>query len=399
MREGFWWGTGASSTQAEGAAPASDWYALERAGLVPPSGDGNGFGTRFAEDFALYAQYALTHHRLSIEWARIEPSEGKRDDAAIEHYLSVLTAARDAGVSPWVCLHHFTLPGWFTEMGEGGFVDDRARSYFWARHVAFCAETFGDLVFGWKPVNEPAAYAGIYTQGGRPAQARDWKRVFDVLGATLLAQRDAWRELRGGGKPVATIHALSPVFALSETVQADRMREGLDELLWRVWIRADRDGVLELPGRAAREVPDLRDACDVIGFSYYSATGVGVEGKLLPYPPDARVGPMGYAPWSEGLALVLRRLHDELPGRPLLICEHGVGTDDDAWRCDVLRESLSLVEEAIDDGIDVRGFFHWTGVDNYEWTHGFDVQFGCFNRDREPRASAELLSEYARRTP
>ena len=126
---------------------------------------------------------------------------------------------RDAAISPWVCLHHFTLPGWFTEMGEGGFVDDRARSYFWARHVSFCAETFGDLVFGWKPINEPSAYSGIYAQGGRPAPARDWRRVFDVLGAMLLAQRDAWRELRGGGKPVATIHDLSPIVPLAETAR------------------------------------------------------------------------------------------------------------------------------------------------------------------------------------
>jgi beta-glucosidase len=369
----FWWGTAASSTQAEGAAPASDWYALERAGKVPPSGDGNGFATRYAEDFALYAQYGLTHHRLSIEWARIEPEEGRRDDDAIEHYLSVLTAARDAGISPWVCLHHFTLPGWFTEVGEGGFLDDRARSYYWARHVAFCAETFGDLVFGWKPINEPGAYAATYVRS---------KRRFDVLGAVLLAQRDAWRELRGGAKPVATIHDLSPIFDGPA---------GAEDMLWNVWLRAERDGVLAVPGRPEREVPDLREACDLIGFSYYSAIGPGGA----PYPPGARVGPLGYAPWSEGLGLVLRRLHDELPGRPLLICEHGVGTDDDEWRCDVLRDSLAIVDEARRDGVDVRGFFHWTGVDNYEWLHGHTVPFGCFTRDREPRGSAELLADRA----
>jgi len=377
----FWWGTAASSTQAEGAAPASDWYAYERAGRVPPSGDGNGFGTRYAEDFALYAEYGLHHHRLSLEWARLEPEEGRRDQDAIDHYARVLQAAHDAGVAPWVCLHHFTLPGWFTEMGEGGFVDDRARSYFWPRHVAFCAETFGDLVFGWKPINEPAAFSGMYFQTARR---------FDVLGATLLAQRDAWRELRGGGKPVATIHNLSPVFGASPKLNA---------VIWDVWMRADRDGVLALPDRAEREIPDLREACDLVGFSYYSATGVGADGTREPYPPGARVGPLGYAPWSEGLGIVLRRLHDELPGRPLLICEHGVGTDDDEWRCDVLRESLDIVEEALDDGIDLRGFFHWTGVDNYEWTHGFDVPFGCFTRDREPRGSAELLRSYAGRQP
>jgi beta-glucosidase len=393
---GFWWGTAASSTQAEGAAPASDWAALERAGLVPPSGDGNGFGTRYAEDFRLYAQFGLTHHRLSIEWARVEPEEGRRDGAAVEHYRELLSAARDAGVHPWVCLHHFTLPGWFAETGEGGFRDDRARSYFWPRHVAFCAETFGDLVFGWKPINEPAAYAAVYAQGGRPALARDWRQVFDALGAILLAQRDAWRELRGGGRPVATVHNLSPVFRTAETVAAHRIAEGLEAAIWDVWMRADRDGVLALPGRAPREVPDLREACDVVGFSYYSATGVDREGRQQPYPSGARVGPLGYAPWSEGLGLVLRRLHDELPGRPLVVAEHGVGTDDDVWRCDVLRASLAVVEDAVADGVDVRGFFHWTGVDNYEWLHGFDVPFGLFSREREARPSAELLASHAR---
>ncbi len=391
----FWWGTAASSTQAEGAAPASDWYALERAGRVPPTGTGNDFGTRYAEDFEMYAEYRLRNHRLSIEWARIEPEEGRRDDAAIEHYREVLTAAHGAGVDPWVCLHHFTLPGWFTEVGEGGFVDERARSYFWPRHVAFCAETFGDLVYGWKPINEPAAYSSIYRTGGRAPASLDWGKVFDTLGGVLLAQRDAWRELRGGGQPVATIHNLSPVFPVGQTVQTTNVVRALEELIWNVWTRADRDGVLELPGRMSREIPDLQEACDLVGFSYYSAIGIDNEGRQTPYPANVPVGSMGYAPWSEGLGIVLRKLHDDLPGRPLLICEHGVGTDDDEFRCDILSESLGVVSDAIDDGIDVRGFFHWTGVDNYEWNRGFDVQFGAFTRDREPRGSAELLKSYA----
>ena len=158
----------------------------ERGGRVPPSGDGNGFGTRFAEDFELYAEYGLTHHRLSIDWARIEPEEGRRDDPAIEHYREVLDAPRaPAGINPWVCLHHFTLPGWFTEIGEGDFLDERARSYYWPRHVAFCAETFGDLVYGWKPINEPAAYSSMYRTGGRSPRSLDWRRVFDLLEARV----------------------------------------------------------------------------------------------------------------------------------------------------------------------------------------------------------------------
>ena len=392
----FWWGTGASSTQCEGSAPESDWREMEEHGIFPPSGEGNGFGTRFEEDFALYAAHGLRHHRLSIEWARIEPREGKRDQGAVEHYQEILTAARDAGIAPWVCLHHFTLPGWFTEEGEGAFVDDHARSYYWARHVAFCAEAFGDLVFGWKPINEPFAYvAASYLLGLFPPRKQNPDLMLDAYRGVLLAQRDAWRELRGGGTPVATIHNLSPLFPADDSVPAEKNTAAIDELMWQVWMRADRDGVLALPGHAAVEVPDLRECCDLIGFSYYSAHAVQRDLTFAPYPASARVGPLGYAPWSEGLAIVLRRLHDELPGRPLLICEHGVGTDDDQWRVDVLRESLAHVSDAIDDGVDVRGFFHWTGVDNYEWDHGFTVPFGAFTRDREPRPSAALLAEYA----
>ena len=395
--DNFWWGTGASSTQCEGAAPESDWFREEQRGTYPRSGDGSGFATRYAEDFALYAAHGLTHHRMSVEWARIEPEQGRPDFAVVEHYREILQTARDAGISPWVCLHHFTLPGWFTEIGDGAFRDDHARSYYWARHVAFCGEQFGDLVFGWKPINEPFGYAALsYQLGVLPPRRRNFGQMIEAYRGILLAQRDAWRELRGAGTPVATIHNLSPLFSVDDSVPAEHNTRDIDELMWGVWMRADRDGVLALPGRGVEEVADLRESCDLVGFSYYSANAVGRDRSFSRYPSNARVGPLGYAPWSEGLGIVLRRLHDELPGRPLLICEHGVGTDDDEWRTDVLRESLAVVDEAIRDGVDVRGFFHWTGVDNYEWTFGYDVPFGLFTRDREPRPSAAMLAAHIR---
>ena len=182
--DGFWWGTGASSTQCEGAAPASNWARWEKLGRAPQSGEGNGFATRYADDFALLADLGLRHHRLSIEWARIEPREGERDGEAVEHYRNVLLAARAAGVEPWVCLHHFTLPGWFGD-DLGGFGDEKAAGYWWPRHVDFCAETFGDLVFGWKPINEPVAYAltgflaGVFPPGRR--DVGDFRTALSVI--------------------------------------------------------------------------------------------------------------------------------------------------------------------------------------------------------------------------
>lgn len=395
--EGFIWGTTASATQNEGAAPASDWADWERRGRAPRSGDGNGFATRFAEDFRLYAAHGLTHHRLSIEWARIEPAEGRRDDAAVEHCRAVLEAARDAGVAPWLCLHHISSPGWFTELGEGAFRDDRARSYHWARHVAFCAEAFGDLAGGFQPIHEPTAYASrAYLTGAHPPGDRDPEHFAQALRGMVLAWRDAWRELRGG-PPVATVLDLAPVFPIDDSVPAGRYARATEAVVWTTWVRALRDGLLVVPGLPEVEVPDLRDSGDLVGFTYTAALGVTRDGAVAPYPSNRRRTVLGDAPWPEGLGLVLRRLHEDLDGRPLLIAALGLGTDDDAWRCEYLRECIEVVDDAVADGVDVRGLFHRTGVDGYEWLHGFTVPFGLFTRDREPRPSAEVAREYATR--
>jgi beta-glucosidase len=374
--DGFWWGTGASSTQCEGAAPASDWARWERIGRAPPSGDGNGFSTRYAEDFALLAAHGLTQHRLSIEWARIEPREGERDNDAIEHYQAVLLAARDAGITPWVCLHHFTLPGWFGD-DLGGFGDDKAAGYWWPRHVDFCAETFGELVGGWKPMNEPVAYAVAgFLAGVFPPGQRDTGAFRSAVTRLHRANRDAARLLQGGGAPVATIHNLSPVYAAGPDREAHERAARVEATIWDSWAE-----------------PELLEPFDLIGFSYYSALSVDESGSFGPWPVDAATGPLGYAPWAEGLGITLHRLAEEHPDHPILIDECGIGTTDDTLRQTYLRACLDETRKAIDDGIDVRGFFHWTAVDNYEWLQGYDVPFGLFDRDREARDSALLLAE------
>lgn len=407
--DGFWWGTGNSSNQCEGAAPAGDWLPWERAGHAPPSGDGNGFASRYAEDFGLLAAIGLNHFRLSLEWARLEPREGERDQAEVERYRAVLQAGRDAGINMWVTAHHFTLPTWFAAMGSFG--DDRARTYYWRRHIEFLAETFGDLVFGWKPINEPHSYAMCgWLLGVLPPGRRNMAEAWRMLVATHLANHEAWQVLRSTGKPVATIHDLSPSIPASDTEDDRRAAAVADELAFGCWIRMVRDGVLELrtlPGGAVHERienPDFAGAFDVIGFSYYSARSVranpdaaSASGLALgPYPPDGRVGPLGYVPWGGGLRLVLDKLHAELPGKPLLISEYGIGTHDDAERGDHIDQGVAIAADAIGRGIDLRGFFHWTGVDNYEWNLGFSVPFGLFGVDRVARPSAEIMAHYAR---
>lgn len=391
--EGFLWGTGASSNQAEGAAPASDWWDWERAGKAPLSGDGNGFATRYADDFAILAGLGLTHHRISIEWARVEPEEGVHDEAMVAHYRAILQAALDAGVEPWVCLHHFTVPRWFAE--RGGFTTDENRLTAWARHVDWVAETFGDLVRGWKPINELNFY---------PVVAYAWTTISPGLGdpklaevvaeQMLLASAEAAVRLKQTGAPVSSIFALMHIEALDDDPASLAEAQRAYDRLWRPGIELQRDGVLRAPGRPPIERPDLAGAYDLYGFSYYASLGFR-HGEMVLYPEVGPTSPLGYTIWAEGLDRILRRLHDEMPQQPILIAEYGVGTPDDELRATYLEEGLAITEQALADGIDVRGFFHWTAVDNYEWTHGFDVQFGIIDRDRNVRPSAEVLRRAA----
>lgn len=402
----FWWGTSSSSTQVEGAAPASTWKRWEDLRRVPSSGDGNGFTTAYPDDFAAYAEHGLTQHRMTLEWARLEPRAGHRDGAVIEHYRRILTEARDAGIDIWAGLYHYTLPGWFADDAHG-FVDDRARTYFWPRHVDFVAETFGDLVRAWVPVNEPTscAYGGWMT-GDIPPGRQDPENFPKALRALHLAGLEAWRVLRSGSQPVATAMNLSPVYPAVRSREPDErdaagaMAARFDDLLFTTWIRALRDGILAVPGLPEEMIDELAGAYDLIGFAYDDALSVYADGSVGPYPADARVGPLGAAPWPEGLGVVLRRLHEELPMRPLVVLAASVATpaDDplqDEWRAQVLDAELREVARAVADGVDLRGFFHDTPVDAYEWSAGFDVQRGLFTAGRTPKPSAEVAADWA----
>jgi beta-glucosidase len=391
--KGFLWGTGASSTQCEGAAPASDWWDWERAGHAPLSGDGNGFAARYREDFALLASLGLTHHRLSIEWARIEPEPGRRDPSAVSHYRDVLQAAREAGVTPWVCLHHFTLPRWFA--AAGGFLVERNRTEHWRRHVEFVAETFADSVGGWQPVNEMNIYAYLGWRGARFPPGRNDSDEWALASEAIhLATAEAAARLRETRKTVASIFSLSALVAQDDEPATHSRLAKMRESLWSPGLGLFREGVLRVPGRKPVTRPDLAGCFDWLGFSYYAAQGVRA-GRPAIHPPGAPVSPLGYGIWADGLGLVLDDLHRLAPGVPLLVAEFGVGTGDDSVRAQYLARGLEVTRAALAKGIDVRGFFHWTAVDNYEWLHGYDVAFGLIDRDRKVRPSARVLEREA----
>jgi beta-glucosidase len=380
----------------------------ESLGRLPASGDGNGFATRFADDFALLGGYGLTHHRLTLEWAALEPLDGLHDPAAVEHYTEVLTAARHAGVQVWAGVHQRCSPGWFAD-DLGGFVDERARTYHWARHLDWLGETFGSLVFGWTGIHQITNTAHDGWWAGTMPPGRSAVASFtEAAEALLLAEGEVWRRLGGAGPLVATVMNLSPLVAVAGGVGAsdDEVGDGArwaarsyDDVMWGAWTRVLTDGVLDLPGRHGHRLDDLVGAFDLVGFSYYSGIGVRADGTTVAHPPGLPTDDYDRSLWPEGMGVTLRRLAELVPGRPLLVAEVGVATHDDAVRSAVLDATLGQIADAMADGVDVRGVLHATGIDAWEWTRGFDIEFGLFDRHRNPRPSAELARRWAAGPP
>lgn len=205
-----WWGVGAAATQCEGAAPRADWAGWEAEGHVPPSSDGNGFRTRYADDFAHWADHGLRRYRLTVEWARLEPFPGQWDVVEAARLRSVVAAGATAGVEVWACLLHGSAPGWFTD-DQRGWRAGKDAVLAWARHVDRVAEAIGDQVAGWVPIHEPDLLARLgYLDGTFPPGRRDEDDHRTAAATLASAEGEAARLLRSGGAPVAVTPRLAP---------------------------------------------------------------------------------------------------------------------------------------------------------------------------------------------
>ena len=385
----FVWGTTTSSVGAEGVAPTADWSAWERDNRVPRSADGNGWATNAADDALLLKSLGLGAVRVTIEWARLEPREGIIDNGRVAHEREVLSAIRAAGLVPWVTLHNGSLPGWFHD-DQGGFRDDHARSYYWPRHVDRCAEWFEGLVGGWVPIEDPVGWATRgYLLGTRPPGRRHIDQAREAIIGAIDANHLAWKLLRGGEAPIMAVLGLTTVRAASPHARAEAKH--WDTVLWDVFLRTRRDGLLDIPGGPSLERFDMAGAFDVLGIAYRPPLLVADDTTLGPYPAQARTDSSGFAPNAEELGETMRRLAELAPETPIMIASDGVATTDDAWREELLRATITEMRQAIADGVALTGYFHDTGIDGYEWVYGFDAPRGLVNRDRTLKPSARAL--------
>ncbi len=388
--DSFVWGTTSSSVGAEGVAPNADWSAWERDNDAPRSSDGSGWATNYADDAGLLATLGTNAVRVTIEWARLEIRDGVIDTDRVAHERQVLRDIRAAGLAPWITLQNGSLPGWFHD-DEGGFRDAKARGYFWPRHVDRCAEWFEDLVAGWVPIEDPIGWATRgYLLGTRPPGRRRPDQAREAIVGALEANQAAWRLLQGGDAPVMVVLGLSTVRA-ANSLEARNESKHWDSVMWDLFLRARREGVLDVPGGASLDRPDMAGAFDIIGVAYRPPLLLGDDLQLGPYPATARTDATGFAPNAEELGEVVRRLGELAPATPLMIAADGVTTTDDEWREELLRSTVIEMQRAVADGVPLTGYLHDTGIDGYEWLYGFDAPRGLIDRDRKIKASGHYL--------
>ncbi len=414
--DNFLWGVSTSAHQFEGDGLLNQWSEWERQARIR-SGDSCGLACNWwnkpEADLSLCQDLGLNALRISLDWARIEPAPDRWDYAAIDRYCRLVEAIRERGMRPFVTLHHFTHPNWFE--ARGAFLPSDSPELF-ARFAEFAASHLSGLCSDWLTFNEPNVYAVFgYMFGEFPPGLRNRVRDTAVVLANIhrahaLAYDVIHRIQRSASVGLATnwVELQSATFS-----PTDRLLAYLyDGVFNRSTLELFLSGGLQFPfGALAPEVPEVLDKTDFIGLNVYNRLHVRSPwndalrrtGGLF-VPEDAPQGdpgielPYGEA-YPDGVISAVReyaRLHV-----PIYITENGVPDRDDRIRPWVLVQTLRNVSRLISEGFDLRGYFHWSIVDNFEWNEGWTLRFGLYELDcatqvRTPRRSAHLYREIVR---
>jgi len=381
----FLWGAATSAYQVEGGNASSDWWEWEkRAGLTDLSGKAARHYEFYAQDFDLAKELNHNCHRLSIEWARIEPEEGKFSEKELEHYKEVILALKARSLKSIVTLHHFTNPIWFAKVG--GWRNKKAVKYF-LRYVEKVVSELSKEVSFWVTINEPMVYTYFsYFLGTWPPQEKSLFKARAVTNVLVCAHIEAYHLIRDIYKKNNLEY---PQISIAQNMQAfvpcaPNLRNKIAVFLRHKFYN------LEFIERLIS-----KRAIDFIGVNYYSPSWVEFGGCKNNHK-QLRKNSMGWDIYPEGLydlLMGLKKYH-----LPVFILENGICTDDDSLRWDYIREHLESVNKAIREGVKLLGYIYWSLLDNFEWEKGFAPRFGLVEVDyntykRTVRQSARKFSE------
>jgi len=338
-------------------------------------------------------------YRFSIEWSRIEPENGKFNAKEVEHYRNVLTTLIDNEIVPMVTLHHFTNPIWFQKLGAWENPD--AINYF-ERYTVHVAEELGDLIPFWNTINEPMIVALLcYLIGFHPPNKRDMptfaKVAVNLLRSHGVSYNAIHRTIKGGKRPqVGIVKSLTAFEPADPNSQRDLNEAARQNQRFNWWfLDGINTGRNQQPFGNNEEIPNLKGSSDFIGINYYTRR-LMKDGELSPIPGPLEKNDMGWEIYPEGLFNLLVNLKKYT--KPIYITENGICTTQDERRAKFLLQHLTAVHQAIQQGVDVRGYLYWSFIDNFEWAEGFVPKFGLveINREtleRKPRPSAYLYRD------
>lgn len=329
---------------------------------------------RFEEDFDIAKSIGHNAHRFSIEWSRIEPEEGRWDEKEIAHYRAVIKALHARGIEPFITLWHWPLPLWIAK--KGGWAWKRTPQYF-IRYADRLSKEFTDIRF-WLTLNEPNIYAGhVYIKAAWPHGTTNPFLYWRVLQRLIWAHKGAYRAIKKNNPSSQVSLAYNQsYFEAYKGRMMNRLLKKIADFIWN-------DYFLE----------KIKGFCDFIGLNHYHHSRVNYgfnrnENKI--------VSDMGWELYPESIYYVLIGLKKYK--LPIYITESGLADALDTRREWFIRESLKNIHRAIAEGADVRGYLHWSLLDNFEWDKGFWPRFGLVEVDyktleRKIRPSARAYGE------
>lgn len=378
--QGFLWGTATAAHQVEGNNTGSDFWVMEHLPdtvFAEPSGDAIDHYHRYPEDIALLAELGFSSYRFSVEWARVEPEDGRFSTAALDHYRRMLESCRACGLKPVVTYHHFTSPRWL--ISQGGWENMKTAEKF-ARFSRKVTEHLGDLIEAVCTINEvniPRMAALLWMAGGPGDQ------FIQQAAAALHTTPEQFAPFMFAGTAQGRDVILAAHHQAREAIKAERPSLPVGLTI------AMSDMQAEPGGEAARDQMrwELQDVFleaarkdDFLGVQTYTRERYGADGSLGP-EEGVELTQMGYEFWPQAIGATLRRAH-EVTGIPMMVTENGIGTTDDGRRLAYYQAALQSVVECLRDGLDIRGYFAWSAFDNFEWMLGYRPTFGIIAVDR-----------------
>jgi len=397
----FLWGVATAAHQVEGNNTNNQWYLWEHTVdstgtpmvlKAQKSGRACDHWNFYPLDIRIMKDLGVNSYRFSVEWSRIEPREGEWDTLAIRHYQDVCDSLLAQGIVPMVTLHHFTNPIWFEKKGA---FEKKENVADFVQFTEVIYNALRDRVKFWCTINEPAVYVVEgYFQGNHPPGKKDPKLAAVVLRNILEAHVQAYHKIKSlpGGSE-------AQVGLVKNMTQMDPYRK------WNPfdWFLANlMDGVFNtttleflktgkykfnMPTMASLkdENPEAVGSTDFIGLNYYSHYNYKFSANLdKAFQARLLKGEvktdMDYAMYPEGIYRAINTV-SEL-GVPVYITENGVADARDTMRDQFIQRYLYAVSRAISEGKDIRGYYYWTLIDNFEWSLGWDMQFGLYSLDR-----------------